>query len=468
MPWSKTNTIDSLKNKSDKIKEVFAEAANSALKRGLSEEEAIFAGLGAVSRYEKVLDSVKKSVKPEIPLHLKAVLQAQEGKIQKAYLPDNSITSDSSRSLVSVDWDKQGRLVLTFDDGEKIVTSQAPIAENITQNFAAATLAPYFDFISFNSPTDIPFEPRTLSWNETEDCLDVMQQDGSTVQVGLEHYVQVYNNTVVPLENGTVVMFSGVHESEYPEATPLMASPEMQPLYLIGVMTNEVMSSSLGRATVFGKVRNLNTTGSLVNEVWNRGDLLWAHPTLPGKLTKVKPKAPNPSISIAAVLKVGATDGVILVRPTIFPRLFYAKYKSSISQQPLLVNTPYSVNFEITEIQSGVEIIDNSKLKVSQSGLYSFDFRLQITSTNSSQKNIYIWARINGVDVPESTTKVTLVGNAVEAAPSWNFVYSVNQNDYFELMYACDDTAIIINSPDTTSFCPGTPSAVIKVNQLDL
>lgn len=138
MPWSKTNTIDSLKNKSDKIKEVFAEAANSALKRGLSEEDAIFAGLGAVSRYEKVLDSVKKSAKPEIPLHLKAVLQSQEGKIQKAYLPENSITSDSSRSLVSVDWDKQGRLVLTFDDGEKIVTSQAPIAENITQNFAAA------------------------------------------------------------------------------------------------------------------------------------------------------------------------------------------------------------------------------------------------------------------------------------------------------------------------------------------
>lgn len=49
MPWSKTNTIPGLKNKSDKIKEVFAQTANSALDRGLSEEEAVFAGLAAVT-----------------------------------------------------------------------------------------------------------------------------------------------------------------------------------------------------------------------------------------------------------------------------------------------------------------------------------------------------------------------------------------------------------------------------------
>lgn len=33
MPWSKDKTIPSLNNKSDKIKEVFAEVANSALSK---------------------------------------------------------------------------------------------------------------------------------------------------------------------------------------------------------------------------------------------------------------------------------------------------------------------------------------------------------------------------------------------------------------------------------------------------
>lgn len=67
-----------------------------------------------------------------------------------------------------------------------------------------------------------------------------------------------------------------------------------------------------------------------------------------------------------------------------------------------------------------------------------------------------------------STTKVSLTGKAVEISPSWNFVYSLNANDYFELMYAADNTAIVINAPAPTAFCPSTPSAVIKVTQIDL
>lgn len=60
MPWSKTKTLDSLKHKSDKVKEVFAIAANGALDRGQTEQESIFAGLAAVSNYER------KHKKPEV------------------------------------------------------------------------------------------------------------------------------------------------------------------------------------------------------------------------------------------------------------------------------------------------------------------------------------------------------------------------------------------------------------------
>ena len=37
MPWSKENSIPSLSNKSDEVKEVFAEAANAALSKGIFE-----------------------------------------------------------------------------------------------------------------------------------------------------------------------------------------------------------------------------------------------------------------------------------------------------------------------------------------------------------------------------------------------------------------------------------------------
>jgi hypothetical protein len=109
-----------------------------------------------------------------------------------------------------------------------------------------------------------------------------------------------------------------------------------------------------------------------------------------------------------------------------------------------------------------------SRIKCPNAGLYSFDFKLQVVSSNSSKKEVYIWARKNGVDIPRSTSTITVVGNAVEYVPSWNFVVSMQAGDYFELMYAATDASITLNAPATTSFCPSTPSATLKVNQVNL
>lgn len=466
MPWtsSKEGTLPSLKNKSLEYREIFARVANAALDKGQTEEEAIQAGLAAAAANERrKARSVQKEKAVEVPAHLRAIFEA-EPNIQK----EIEKAEKTSKDIVSAKWDNKGRLTLTFSDGSRIVTDPVPVSENIEQHIGIS-VNPVFDYLRFNTEANLPeLLPGWLSWNSFEDCLDIKHSDGSTLQVGLENHIEVINNTGNTLPNGSVVQFSGVDLQEIPECSPLVASPSFTPLLIIGVLTNELQDGQRGRATVLGKVRQLNTTGSTVSEVWQQGDLLWAHPTIAGEFTKVKPSAPNPAISVAAVLKVGVTDGVILVRPTIFPRLFYAKYLSNQNQQPALINTPYPVTFNITDIESGVSIIDNSKITVASSGLYSFDFRLQVTSTNSSSKNIYIWARKNGIDVPDSATKITLTGNAVETAPSWNFVYTMQAGDYFQLMYATDDTAIVISAPIPMTFCPGTPSAVIKVNQLDL
>lgn len=495
MPWtsSKEGTLPSLKNKSQEAREIFARVANAALAKGQSEEESIYAGLAAVSAQERKrlrdikkdqIGSTSKTNQNALPAHLAAVLgvctqevqkaaveplnEPQRYPIKQAFLGKNALVSDPNRSLTSASWDNFGRLILQFDDGKQIITDRIPVEERIEQSIGVS-VNPVFDYLRFNTEANVDqLLPGWLSWNSFEDCLNIQHSDGSTLQVGLENYIEVINNTGSTLANGAVVKFSGVALNEIPECSALTASPDFAPLLLIGVLTNELVNGQRGRATVLGKVRQLNTTGSTVGETWLQGDLLWAHPTIAGAFTRVKPSAPNPAISVAAVLKVDSTQGVILVRPTIFPRLYYAKYRSLVSQLPALANTPYSVIFGTTDIQSGIEILNSRQIKVQQSGLYSFDFRLQLTSSNSSQKNVYVWARKNGTDVPDSCTKVTLVGNGVSTVASWNYVYSMAQGDYFELMFAADDVAISIDAPAPTAFCPATPSAEIKVTQIDL
>jgi hypothetical protein len=318
-----------------------------------------------------------------------------------------------------------------------------------------------------------PLVAGQLGWNSEEDCLDIKQADGSTLQTGLEHYFQIHNNTGTTIEQGEVVMFSGVDEENpdnpIPEASRFVADSSSMPLYLIGVMTTTVPDGGHGRATAFGKIRTLNTTGSTVGETWVRGDLLWAHPSIPGQLTRVRPTAPNIASSIAAVMRVGTTDGVLLVRPTIFPRLYFASFASDQNQTHTAINTPKTVTFNTNIITSGFTTINGGGVvKALNSGLYNFKFSMQLVSSNSSAANVWIWIRHNGVDVPLSARKLSLSSNSVVLAPSWNYQVSMLINDTFELMWAVDSLNISMSAPAQTAFCPSTPSATLAVSQVNL
>lgn len=466
MQWSADNTPPTIQSKSLKLRELFAKVANASLAKGFTKEESIFAGTNAVKIEERKSQPVKVK-QPKLPSHVDSL---------RSYTNPFEVVSKAVEQPLDIptvkaaEFDAQGHLVILMSDGRRVVTKGKAVEQHIDQRIGVS-VNPVFDHVQMNTTANYTPEdylPGMLTWNEFEDCLDIVQNDGSVLQVGLEQYIEVINKTNATMPNGSVVRFSGVSLDEIPEASLLVADGSTPPLYLIGVLTNTLIPGQRGRATILGKVRNINTTGSDVGETWQIGDLLYSHPTQLGKLTKVQPTAPQVVISVAAVLKADATQGKILVRPTIFPRLFYGVFSSSVTQTAPTINTPYNVNFENTDISSGVRVVDTNKITADNAGLYSFDFRLQLTSSNSSQKEMYIWARKNSVDIANSTSKVTLVGNGVELVPSWSFSVSMQAGDYFELMYAVTDLAISINAPASTAFAPATPSATLRVSQINL
>lgn len=341
----------------------------------------------------------------------------------------------------------------------------------------------FFDYLSgdqgkVNSLTfeesgpEIAPVPGMLTWNVHEDCLDVYQADGSTCQVGLETYIEVFNNTAQMIPHGTVVRFSGVHGFNgwvKPSCDLFVADANANPEYIIGVLTNNVEPQNIGRATNLGKVRQLNTTGSQVSEVWQIGDILYAHPTLPGQLTKNKPTAPSVVAVIATVLKVSDTGGVLLVRPNIAPRLYYGNWHDETDQTAALPNTAYAVKLNSTDPSSGFHLDpqDNTKIVAEHSGLFNFEFSLQVTSANSATSSVWVWYRKNGVDVPRSATHLTISANGGKLAPSWNFVVSMLPEDYFQLMWATNSTNVSLAADPATAFCPSIPSALVSVTQVN-
>lgn len=128
MPWTKSSPPDVAKNKPEDQIEACVLAANRTLNRGGTEEEAIFACVGAMKAVVK-----KSSHKPvqrqerKLPSHVptvemfKALREEQQQEVVKkalalpAFLSKHSLPEGVERNVIAINFDKVGKLVVAFD-----------------------------------------------------------------------------------------------------------------------------------------------------------------------------------------------------------------------------------------------------------------------------------------------------------------------------------------------------------------
>ena len=305
-----------------------------------------------------------------------------------------------------------------------------------------------------------------LSWNISDETIDITMGNGVTQQVGFETYMRVNNDTGSQIDNGTVVGFTGVNGEI--KVAPYIANSSANELYFIGVTTYDMPDGETGPVTLYGKVRGLDTTGPGA-ETWNVGDILYASPTTAGLLTNVRPTAPNVVIVVAAVLSVDATDGEIMVRPTIPLGLDYGAFDDTTTQSIGTINTATAITLNNTLLSNGVSIgTPTSRMVVTEAGFYQIDANIQLTSASSSAKSVYFWLRKNGVDVPDSLRAVTNNINNGYVPVALNYTISLAASDYIELYWAANSTAVSMSPITGLAFAPDAASVIVKVNQLQL
>jgi hypothetical protein len=107
--------------------------------------------------------------------------------------------------------------------------------------------------------------------------------------------------------------------------------------------------------------------------------------------------------------------------------------------------------------------VPTSKIYVAQTGVYNFQFSAQLDKTGGSASAVYIWPRINGVNLPDSATKIVIDGPNNEIVAAWNFVLVMEANDYFELAWESSDTNVVIPYVAATGNIPAIPSIIMTV-----
>ena len=130
------------------------------------------------------------------------------------------------------------------------------------------------------------------------------------------------------------------------------------------------------------------------------------------------------------------------------------------------VNTGYPVTFNQTYLHNYVDLQSGStsRIEVSVSGVYNFQFSGQLKSTNASAKDVHIWIARNGTTIGYSAHRYTLEGSDNHNNVAWNFDIDLAAGEYIQLYWGADDTAVTMEAIPASAPYPAVASAVMAVN----
>lgn len=189
--------------------------------------------------------------------------------------------------------------------GSGTVVALQTSAALVTPTLSAATIDGASPYLNFNNGAGTTLAAGRMWYDGATGSLNFGMGNGNiTQQVGEEIFV--YGKASAAIAQGQLICQTGtVGASGVITFGPSPANLSTND-GIIGVATENIALNGFGRITFFGVIHGIDTTGSSVGETWADNDTLWYNPAGAGKLTNVKPVAPNIKYSVAKVINAGS------------------------------------------------------------------------------------------------------------------------------------------------------------------
>ena len=144
-----------------------------------------------------------------------------------------------------------------------------------------------------------------------------------------------------------------------------------------------------------------------------------------------------------------------------------------LSDQTASADTATAMEFDTVVTESGITIVDLSKVTFSRKARYNLQFSAQLVNTGNDESTVSIWLKKNNGNVADSNTDITVpkkhAGDDGKVVAAWNFFLDLEAGDYVELMWSTNaaTTSIQHIAARTTPTRPATPSIILTVNEVD-
>ena len=161
----------------------------------------------------------------------------------------------------------------------------------------------------------------------------------------------------------------------------------------------------------------------------------------------------------------------------------YGVFYDSTSQSIATADTPKALQFDTLVEGSGITVANNTeaiprptRITAQFAGTYNIQFSAQLDNSNSQDYDADIWFRLDGVDIPNSNSQITVPSkhgsNHGNALPAYNFVITLEAGQYVEIMWAVEDISVTApyygpwTTPTNLYDRPSTPSLILSVTQV--
>lgn len=129
-----------------------------------------------------------------------------------------------------------------------------------------------------------------------------------------------------------------------------------------------------------------------------------------------------------------------------------------------------SMKLNTTDLSEGVSIVSGSQIKVENAGVYNLQFSTQLENTVNTNIVFNIWFAKNGTPIPNSNTHIDVAkaqsAQLGKVPAAWNFLADLNDNDYLEIKWTCNDNGGILHKDAGTPTIPATPSVIVTMTQV--
>ena len=134
-------------------------------------------------------------------------------------------------------------------------------------------------------------------------------------------------------------------------------------------------------------------------------------------------------------------------------------------------NTVTQITFDQNDFLNGCTNPGTNGIVVAQSGIYNYQFSVQLENTDTQIHSAWIWLRKNGVDIAATASKFDVTsshgGTPGYVIAACNFYVSLNAGDTVEMWAAVDNTAVTFAAAATQTSpfpMPSIPSVVATLS----